>query len=99
MKHAREDYARIQDPALEHPELLGEGCSPIAEDEPVFLLRAKDFYMTRTLYCYLELLQIDKTVSPHMIEAVKQQINAADRWRALNGCKTPDMPVRKAGGE
>lgn len=41
MRHARKDYDRIQDPALTDPS-LALGSTPIAEDEPVFLLRASD---------------------------------------------------------
>ena len=42
MKHARADYKRFgPDPALKDP-ALAQGHTPIAEDEPVFLLRAKD---------------------------------------------------------
>ena len=40
MIHARVDYNRIQDPALENPSLLAGNSKPIASDEPVFLLRA-----------------------------------------------------------
>lgn len=42
MIHARSDYNRIQDPAVDDPSLLSEGSTPIGVDEPVFLLRAKD---------------------------------------------------------
>lgn len=42
MIHARVDYNRIQDPALENPSLLAGNSKPIASDEPVFLLRAGD---------------------------------------------------------
>lgn len=42
MRHAREDYNRFQDPAQKDASLLWVGCTPIAEDEPVFLIRAQD---------------------------------------------------------
>ncbi len=38
MKHARDDYARIQDPS-----------GKIPEDEPVFLLRAQDISAASTV--------------------------------------------------
>ena len=42
MIHARADYNRIQDPGLDDPGLIPNGCTPFASDEPVFLLRAQD---------------------------------------------------------
>lgn len=37
MIHARPDYNRFQDPAIDDPSLLGEGSTPIRVDEPVML--------------------------------------------------------------
>jgi len=42
MLHARPDYNRIQDPAVEDSSLLSPGSTPIGENEPVFILRAQD---------------------------------------------------------
>lgn len=53
MKHARPDYNRIQDPGLHEPSLVREGATPIAEDEPVFLLRASDITAASTVLFWL----------------------------------------------
>ena len=52
MIHARSDYDRIQDPAVNDPSLLSEGSTPIGEDEPVFLIRAKDKYAVMCLQAW-----------------------------------------------
>jgi len=45
MKHAREDYNRIQDPAVHDPSLLAKGCSK-SPDLPA--MRSKAFYFRVT---------------------------------------------------
>lgn len=45
MKHARDDYNRIQDP---------DGLIP--EDEPVFLLRAQDVYAATIVDLYAQIV-------------------------------------------
>lgn len=55
MKHAREDYNRIQDPA---------GLIP--EDEPVFLLRGQDIFAPKIVMSWArELLQVSKDITDH----------------------------------
>lgn len=88
MVHAREDYNRIQDPALIDASLLGEGCSPIAEDEPVFLLRAKDKHFLTILANYLDYVVSDSI----MVEAIEAQIIRAKKWQEKNNTKEHDVP-------
>jgi len=91
MIHARKDYNRIQDPALENPELLGEGSTPIGEDEPVFLLRARDKHFQRMLMFYALLVEEDN--SPDMVSAVMAHKKLSREWQTRHGTKTPDMPT------
>jgi hypothetical protein len=92
LKHARPDYNRIQDPALQDPLLLGAGSTPIGEDEPVMLFRAQDRLFISVLHHYAARLQNTVGVDPAMVEAVERQIEAARTWQAEHGCKTPDIP-------
>ncbi|MBD3352790.1 MAG: hypothetical protein GF364_14980 [Candidatus Lokiarchaeota archaeon] len=79
MIHARKDYDRIQDPA-----------NKIAEDEPVFLLRAKDQTAPGILMKWAtELInrggdkKMAKMVTDHAVKMVE--------WQEKNGCKLPDL--------
>lgn len=92
MIHARPDYNRFQDPAIEDPSLLGEGCTPIAEDEPVFLLRAKDKFFVPILIKYWQLLFVEGRLSNEMRIAIGQHIARAEEWQNEYGTKMPDMP-------
>jgi hypothetical protein len=91
MIHARPDYMRFQEPALENPELLSVGSTPIAEDEPVMLFRARDALFIDVLRHYAELLEQCGS-APHMIKAVYDQIELALDWRNVNGSYYPDIP-------
>lgn len=105
MIHARPDYNRFQDPALNDPSLLGEGCSPIAEDEPVFLFRAKDRLFTDVLQFYAESLfdiagdldsgsENDQKFNnlEKMVNFIQNHIQLAKEWQEKNTSKIPDMP-------
>ena len=79
MIHARADYDRIQDPA-----------GKIGEDEPVFLLRAKDSLAPGILMKWAtELInrggdkEMAKMVADHAVKMVE--------WQEKNGCKLPDL--------
>jgi hypothetical protein len=80
MKHARDDYNRIQDPA-----------GKIGEDEPVMLFRAQDRLMGEVLIKYLELLK-QNGAKADIQQAVHEHINATLAWQRQHGCKTPDLP-------
>lgn len=80
MKHARQDYAPIQDP---------RGLIP--EDEPVFLLRAQDVcapFAVKDWVFRAELYGVDR----HMIEAAKKQAEVMQDWQRQHRMKIPDMP-------
>jgi hypothetical protein len=89
MKHAREDYNRIQDPA-----------NLIPEDEPVFLLRAQDLFYVDTLRYYRSLLQHNGS-GTGMRDSVTAHIDASIRWRNKNWekIKMPDLPKAKENSE
>ncbi len=79
MKHARGDYNRIQDP---------EG--KIGEDEPVFLLRAKDTFAPAVVKMWAELVQAsgDQDLADHVFAWAWQM----EEWQVLNDSKVPDSP-------
>jgi hypothetical protein len=94
MIHARKDYQRIQDPSLTDPSLLGEGSTPIGEDEPVFLLRAKDKFFVQMLIHYWQMLYKADNLPDEMRRAIGNHIALAEEWQYEHGTKTPDMPIQ-----
>ena len=76
MRHAREDYNRIQDPA---------GLIP--EDEPVFLLRAQDENAAALVYLWAEMAERGG-VDPVMIRLADAQAKKMRAWRKH---KKPDL--------
>lgn len=92
MKHARADYNRMgHDPALDNPELLTPGSTPIAEDEPVCLFRAQDKNFNKVMEAYMLLLVNDPDIKPDIIASVANHIVVATEWQKKNGKKTPDL--------
>jgi hypothetical protein len=93
MIHARTDYNRIQDPALDDPSLLSPGSTPIAADEPVFLLRASDRLAPVTVEMWATALEMIGG-SAVTVGAVRQWANEMRRWQGLHfeTIKTPDTP-------
>ena len=80
MKHARKDYARIQDP---------EGKIP--EDEPVFLIRGQDIAAPAALRAYA--MEAHRSgAEPNIIAATLQQAREMEKWQRERARKTPDMP-------
>ena len=79
MIHARKDYDRIQDP-------LGL----IAEDEPVFLLRAKDKFAPSTLKFWASQVasEGDQQLADHIISHADKMVD----WQKNNTSKVPDTP-------
>lgn len=135
MKHARDDYNRIQDPAavpglrdayegaqLLRAELLGEslddvtsarlferlsslvfalaplmspvadGCNPIAEDEPVFILRARDINAPATLEAWAKATYARGAGNPEMARLAMDQAERFREWQRMHGAKLPDLP-------
>ena len=76
MKHAREDYDRIQDPA-----------GKIPADEPVFLFRAQDKHFEEVLRHYRELVWLDKG-DQRIIDATTDHMALARQWPIK---KAPDL--------
>lgn len=98
MKHAREDYNRIQDPA---------GLIP--EDEPVFLLRGQDRFAPELVMDWarkvmekakeMDNLNLDKKINLVNMAtmAVEQAVRMVD-WQLYNNVKIPDYdPNAKVG--
>ena len=80
MKHARNDYNRIQDPT-----------GKIPEDEPVFLLRAQDKSAPATLRFWAEEHHRNggDTAMSQLIEDFADEVEA---WQQAHGSKVADMP-------
>lgn len=91
MKHARDDYDRIQDPA---------GLIP--EDEPVFLFRAQDRFAAEALDRYAETLErevrhrdealTDCPIANNLAEIAAKTRAQARAFRHWSNRKNPDMP-------
>jgi hypothetical protein len=79
MKHARDDYNRIQDPECK-----------IAEDEPVFLLRAKDATAPATLEFWAG-LQRQYNGDLVLAEMAENHAKLMREWQSVNGSKMPDL--------
>lgn len=79
MKHARADYNRIQDP---------EG--KIGEDEPVFLLRAKDVSAPATLRYWAQ-QNLRNGGDPLLSELAMSQANNMVLWQNANESKPADL--------
>ncbi len=80
MKHARQDYAAIQDPG-----------GMIPEDEPVFLLRAQDVCAPFAVMEWAFQAQ-RHGAHPGMVEAAKKQAGLMQSWQTHHKMKIPDMP-------
>lgn len=81
MKHARDDYNRIQDPA---------GIIP--EEEPVFLIRGKDACGPAAVLYWAALAEM-REAQPEVVEAATRQARLMCLWQIEHGAKVPDMPV------
>jgi hypothetical protein len=80
MKHARTDYARIQDPA---------GLIP--EDEPVFLIRGQDKAAPTVLRYWVQMAR-HLGAKDDILVLVEEQADAMEAWQKQWGGKTPDLP-------
>lgn len=79
MKHAREDYDRIQDP-----------LNLIGENEPVFLLRAKDKTAPSIVRAWAK-EQIKQGSTDECIPVAFEWANKMEEWQKENGCKLSDL--------
>lgn len=80
MKHAREDYNRIQDPSRKIP-----------DDEPVFLIRGQDECAPGTLEFWASLAE-SKGASQKIVDAARKQADLMRGYQAFVRSKVPDMP-------
>jgi hypothetical protein len=82
MRHARSDYNRFQDP---------DGLIP--EDEPVFIIRAKDRVSGDAVRAWAALAR-QAGADPVMTEAVDEFAAEMDQYRYdhCDGGKVPDAP-------
>ena len=87
MKHAREDYNRIQDPD-----------EKIAEDEPVFLLRAKDPCSTAVIAAWADLAE-QIGADAKLVENARDTVAAMLKWQRTHGFKVPDGPSNVITGQ
>ena len=90
MIHARPDYARVQDP-----------WKKIGDDEPVFLIRAKDILFPTPLLAYLEAYSAQEGADQVIIDQLYAHLNLAVNWRARNAhlLKVADAPKEDCGCE
>lgn len=92
MIHARDDYNRMQDPAIDDPTLLGHpNSSPIGIDEPVMLFRAKDKHMVAVLQAYRAIIEADRDADTTIPYRLTEHIYRVLQWQKLNGSKSPDL--------
>ena len=80
MRHAREDYNRIQDPA---------GLIP--EDEPVFLIRGQDAVAPEAVEAWANLAET-AGADQNIVEAARAQAKEMQHWGYKHGDKIPDLP-------
>jgi hypothetical protein len=81
MKHARKDYDRIQDPA-----------NLIPEDEPVFLLRAKDKTAPKIVEMWADLAE-HEGADRNIVERARSHARFMRAYQQQHGCQIPDMPT------
>jgi len=81
MRHARQDYNRIQDP---------HGLIP--EDEPVMLFRGQDKFLPGVLNYYASAIEVDATADPEVAKKVRAWIEVVECWQDEVTRKSPDLP-------
>lgn len=81
MIHARSDYNRIQDPE-----------NLIPEDEPVFLLRAKDKTSPQIVRLWASAQRQNPKADFRMIKLAEQWADKMEAYGFENGNQWPDVP-------
>lgn len=79
MKHARDDYDRIQDPEMKIP-----------KDEPVFLIRGQDLAAPETLRCYA-IEAYRQGADNELVKKVLDHSRLMEKWQRERARKTPDL--------
>ena len=80
MRHARDDYDRIQDPS-----------GKIPADEPVFLLRGQDVSAPGTLRCWAEENHRNGG-DPALSDLAEGFADEMEAWQRVHGAKAADLP-------
>lgn len=80
MKHCRTDWDGIQDTRQGTGYALSGECSSIQEDEPVFLLRAKDPAAGATVFYWAQIVK-EQGGDPELVARVIQWSNEMTRWK------------------
>lgn len=80
MRHAREDYNRIQDPA-----------GRIPEDEPVFLLRGQDEAAPAAVRVWADVHEAQSPDSP-LVRLAREHARRMQQWQQVEGAKVADGP-------
>ncbi len=95
MRHGRGDYQRrIQDAGLADPSLLLPGETPIGEDEPVFLLRARDISAPVAVRAWARLQPLGSAAADQA-RAFAQEMSD---WQQVTGlAKQADLPASGSG--
>jgi len=84
MRHARDDYNRIQDPA-----------GKIGEEEPVFLIRGQDVNGPSAVREYAKLAAASGA-HPDMVAMCMAWADHMAAWQLGNLAKVPDLDQRPA---
>lgn len=85
MKHARPDYAGIQDTT-----------GRIPPDEPVFVLRATDMLAPGTIRHWAHQANANGA-ERRIVDAAMAQADAMEAYQKEHGRKVPDMPEERTG--
>ncbi len=81
MKHCRSDWDGIQD-AYQDPRIISPSSS-IEEDEPVFVLRAKDPAAGATVFYWAAVVE-EQGGSPELVARVRKWSTEMAEWRQKN---------------
>lgn len=66
--------------------------TPIADDEPVFLLRGKDRHAPDAIRFWAERVYARGRGNGEMSSMAMDHVHAMERWQREHGCKDPDLP-------
>lgn len=79
MKHARDDYNRIQDPT-----------GKIGSDEPVFLVRAQDLSAPACVRAWADDAE-RRGADPNILRAAREHATLMEEWQQKHGAKVADL--------
>ena len=81
MRHARADYAEIQDPT-----------GNIPAGEPVFLIRGQDVAGPTAVLCWANMAE-RAGAGTEIVAAARRQAEEMLEWQERHGSKVPDLPA------